>query len=639
MPRIVGLILGGILIGPHGINLLSLTETIELLGAVGLIYLMFNAGLEIDLDQLSAFRNRSLVFFAASYLLPQASGIVIGRVFGLSWPAAVLLGATYASQTLVAYPVLSRLGILRNEAVSITVGATIFTDVASLLVLSVVEGSQDGSLSLFFLGRLAIFAVAYTLLILLGVPRLGRVFFRYFSGHVVEFQFVLFVLFIAAALAEWIGMHTIVGAFLAGLALNNTLAKESRVVQQVLFTGESLFVPLFLMTVGMRLDVVGAFTSGRTVLLGLTLIAAVYVTKLLAAWITGRLFDYGRAQILTAWGLSQAQAAATLAMILIGAEAGLFPEFVVNGAILMILATSVTSPFLVERFGAELKPPEKKVAQPRLKRIMVPVRRDEAPEALLNLAARLTRQGDGLLLVLNLAPNEQVLNERREALRAGPVKDPETEVELRDRIIEAEAEADEILKEAVESEASLIMLAWPPDAGDGGRLLGEAVDDIVWGASVPVAVAALHTPINALERVLLVIGANTVGVKLEDDFVDAAMQIVEALALPTLILATDHYLERLEARFGEREAEDDAAEKETSSAEEASANGDEADGNVQVVRLGSDIVRAVADEAAEHDLIMMPVMGSEARLAAEADRVPFGVMEEVESSLLLLHFP
>ncbi|MDX1687945.1 MAG: cation:proton antiporter [Candidatus Promineifilaceae bacterium] len=625
LPGIVGLILGGIFIGPHGINLLSLTETIELFGAVGLIYLMFNAGLEIDLEQFRAFRNRSLLFFLASYLLPQASGIIIGRAFGLSWPAAVLLGAAYASHTLVAYPVLSRLGILRNEAVSVTVGATIFTDVASLLVLAVVEGSQGGALSLFFLGRLIILAVAYALLILFGVPRLGRIFFRYFSGDVVEFQFVLVVLFIAAVLAEWIGMHTIVGAFLAGLALNNTLARDSRVVQQVLFTGESLFVPLFLMTVGMRLDVVGVFTSGRTVLLGLALAVAVYVTKLAAAWLTGQLFDYGRAQVLTAWGLSQAQAAATLATILVGTEAGLFPELIFNGAILMILATSVTSPFLVQRFGAGLKPPEEGVARPRLRRILVPVTRDEAPEALLNLAARLTRQDDGLLLPLNLASDEQNLSARREQLRAGPGQDPETEVELLDRISEDDAEADEILKEAVESEASLIMLAWPAETGEDERLPGKVADDVVWGATVPVAIADLQTPLNALERVLLVIGAHTVGVKLDDDFVDAAMEVGEALALPLVVMATDHYLERLEARFGPREGEGEE-------------KGD-GEGGVQLIRLGSDVVAAVAEEAGEHDLIVMPIMGSQKRLTAEEGRVPYGVRNETKSSLLLLHFP
>lgn len=269
LPGIVGLILGGMLLGQHGLNLLAMGPTMELFGAVGLIYLMFDAGLDIDLGQFSRVRNQAIVFAAISYLLPQLSGIGLGRILGLGWAAAVLLGATYASQTLIAYPILSELGIIRNRAVSITVGATIFTDIVALLVLGATTATQDGSLSLLYLGRLVGFAVAFALVILLAVPRLGRLFFRHVDGDAVEFQFVLVVLFVAAVGAEWIGMHTIVGAFLAGLAVNATLSEHSKVVGHVHFMGDSFFVPLFLLTVGMRLDPLAVVTDLRTILVGL----------------------------------------------------------------------------------------------------------------------------------------------------------------------------------------------------------------------------------------------------------------------------------------------------------------------------------------------------------------------------------
>lgn len=615
LPGIVGLILGGILIGRHGLHLLSVTPTIELFGAVGLIYLMFNAGLEIDLDQFAAVRNRAVTFSAISYLLPQISGILIGRAFDLGWPASVLLGAVYASQTLVAYPVLSRLGILRNEVVSVTVGATIFTDIASLLVLAVIQGSQSGSFSLLFLGRLVGLTLVYALIILLGVPRLGRIFFRYFTGNVVEFQFLLLVLFVAAAGAEWIGMHTIVGAFLVGLAVNETLSRESRVIEQVLFTGRSLFVPLFLMTVGMRLDPLAIVANRQTLLLGLSMTAAVYLTKLAAAWITARLFDYSREQMLTAWGLSQAQAAATLATILVGTEAGVFPEYVFNGAILMILVTSITSPLLVERFGSGLRPPKEEEKRPRFKRILVPITQDEPPERLLTLAARLARIGGGQLLALNLASGDEELKARRARLKSGPLQDPETEIEFLDRINEALPEG--ILKEAVESEASLIMLAWEEGEAESGRLFAGSVEDVVWKTKVPAAVGALKIPIKALERTLLVIGAHTVGVKLDENFIEMALDVNQALDLPLLVLTSDHYKERLDSALARRGVREE----------------------VEVVRLGQEIGAQVADLAGENDLIIMPSMGSEARFAADEGRVPQALALATKSCLLVLHFP
>jgi Kef-type K+ transport system membrane component KefB len=596
----------------------------ELFGAVGLIYLMFNAGLEIDLDQFRAFRHRALIFAAASYLLPQAAGILIGRLFGLGWAASVLLGAAFASQTLVAYSVLRELGILRNKAIAITVGATIFTDIVSLLVLAVIEGVHGDSFSLFFLGRLVLFTLVYAGIILWGVPRLGRLFFRAFSGNVVEFQFMLLVLFVAAVAAKWIGMHTIVGAFLAGLALNNTLAKDSRAVQQVLFTGESLFVPLFMITVGMRLDVVSVFTNTQALLIGAALTLAVVVTKLVAAGIVGAIFGYERNEVLTSWGLSQAQAAATLAMILVGTQEGLFPSYVFSGAILVILVTSISSPFLVERFGRSLEPPpEEEKERPRLKRILVPVLGDEAPEPVLSLAARLTRRNEGTLLVLNLTRDEEGMKKRRDALRSGPLKDPDTEIELLNRIDAVTAK--NLRNASLESEASMIFMPWPEEKDvANGRLLGEMVDDVVWDAKVPVGVAALHTPINALERVLVVIGAHTVGVKLDDSFVDVAVEIGEALDLPLVVMATDHYLEALQKRFGDTTGNE---------------NNDENEDGTKMVRLGAEIVGAVAQEAQEHDLIIIPTMSSQARLEAKGERVPFAVWQETDSSLLLLHFP
>ena len=223
LPGVVGLILGGILVGPHGLGLLAMSRTIELLSTVGLIYLMFSAGLEIDLRQFSRVRNKAMLFGLFTFGVPQLSGIALGRALGLDWAGAVLLGSVYASHTLVAFPILSRLGIVRNEAVSVTIGATVFTDVAALLVLGIVAGTRSSDVSAMYAVQLVALIIGYTVLVLLGLPRAGKLFFRRFTSRAVEFQFVLVALFVAALLAEQIGMHAIIGAFLAGLAINSTM--------------------------------------------------------------------------------------------------------------------------------------------------------------------------------------------------------------------------------------------------------------------------------------------------------------------------------------------------------------------------------------------------------------------------------
>lgn len=616
LPGIVGLIIGGVIIGRHGLNLLVTGPVITLFAEIGLIYLMFNAGLEIDVDRLGRQIKKPVVFASLSYIFPQLSGILIGRLIGLGWPAAILLGAVYASQTLLAYPIISRLGIIGNEAVSITMSATVFTDIASLLVLAVITGSQKGQISLVYIGTLVLLTVLYAGGILLGVPRLGRLFFRRFSGNVVEFQFVLVVLFVAAVLAHLIGIHTIVGAFLAGLAISATLSEDSRAVKNVLFMGESFFVPLFMVTVGMRLDPAAVVTNLRTLLIGLALTAAVYITKFLASWIVARLYDYSWPEMLTTWGLSQAQAAATLATILVGTQTGIFPEYIFDAAILMILFTSISSPLVVQHFGQQLQPPkEEEEERPLFQRILVPVTASEPPQHVLNFASLLARAGEGQVLVLNLATREKELKERREKLKASYLKQPNAEVELLDRIEDSPAKG--ILKEALESQASLLLLDWPQHQQAEGSLFDSLVDQVLWQARVPVAAAHLHASLDSLERLVFVVAARTVGVKLDPRAVELVRELAEGLDAPTLVLASSHYADDLQEAF---------------------ATGQE-DSRNQLQTLRGDYLQQVAEATNEHDLLVLTSMGSQARFAEGDNQLPARLLEEPGGSMLVVHVP
>ena len=629
LPGIVGLIVGGILVGPHGFNLLSTGKPIELLSTVGLIYLMFSAGLEIDLNQFNLVRNKSMLFGALTFLIPEISGIGLGRLIGLDWSGAVLLGSVYASHTLVAFPILSRLGILRNEAVSVTVGATVFTDVLALLILAVVAGAHGGqgaaaegeAMSVDALVKLVMLMTGYAFIILFGLPRVGKLFFQHFTGRSVEFQFVLVALFVSAFLADMIGMHAIVGAFLAGLAINNTLPPRSSVAGQVLFLGESFFIPIFLMFIGMMLDPVAIFSNLATILIGLALTLAVYLTKYLAAWLTAKINGYSRDERMTMWGLSQAQAAATLATVMVGVDVGLFPRTVFNGAILMVMFTVVSSSLITQRFGERLRPQAVKiVAPPLFNRILVPIANPQNHIHLITLAGILARWGKGALYPLNVAQEVQGRVEGREHQRRmldDPIlKDPQTDIRPIGRVDTSVSHG--ILRTAIENDASLIVMGWHGQTSYMREaVFGSVQDEVMWSAQVPVVVGRLTTPINAVERVVLIVPRHS----LDLDSVGRTLEMVTAIAravnVPLKILADGEYMAAMQ----------DCLQS-------------QADGHpYDFSPLGNNVLHDVDAKVNGHDLIAVTTVGSSHRFRSSLGELPEQIAAIRESSVMVIRYP
>lgn len=620
LPGIVGLILGGMLVGPHGLGLLATDRVIELLSTIGLIYLMFSAGLELDLHQFSRVRNKALLFGLLTFTIPQLSGILMGRMLGWGWLSAVLLGSIYASHTLIAYPILSRLGIVTNEAVSVAIGATVFTDVASLLVLAIVAGAQSGDVSAVSIAWLIGLMTGYAALILLGMPYAGKFFFRHFSGRAIEFQFVLVVLFVAALLAERIGMHAIVGAFLAGLAINSTLPPHSAVIGQVLFLGESFFIPMFLMYIGMVTDPLAIVTNAQTLLTGLALTVTIYTTKFAAAWVTTRLFHYSRDELLTVWGLSQAQAAATLAAVLVGVEIKLFPMTIFNGAILMILCTCITSPLLVQRFGSRLTPSRVSAEKKLLfDRILVPIANPQTQEHLITLANILARTTKGVLLPLHVAQaiNRQgvELDHQQQLLDSVPkiLADHETHIQPVRRVDTSIAKG--ILHAAIEHEASLIIMGWRGKPTFRQSLFGTVLDEVVWNATVPVLVGRLVTPVNAIQRLLLVTPPNSLDGGLIGTTLEIVKAISQAINVPLSILTADRYEAKMLGILNK------------------------SDHKYQIARLGKDVVRSVAQKAGPQDLIIVTTMGSQQRFRSSLGLIPEQLVAATASSVVIVHYP
>jgi Kef-type K+ transport system membrane component KefB len=361
VPAIIGLILAGIIVGPNGLNILMRNSSVELFGTVGLLYIMFLAGLEIDLNEFKKNKYKSIGFGILTFSIPMTLGIVVFHLFlGYSLVSSVLIASMFASHTLVTYPVVSKLGISKNLAVNVAVGGTMITDTAALLVLAVIAGSATGQLDSSFWLRLSVSVVVFSGIVLLGFPALGRWFFKRYSDSIAQYIFVLGLVFLASFLALLAGIEAIIGAFLAGLALNRLIPHTSPLMNRIEFVGNALFIPFFLIGVGMLIDYRVLFSSYNALLVALVMSVIATASKYLAAITTQKMFRFSKDQGLVIFGLSNSQAAATLAAVLIGyniiigqtpdgENIRLLNEDILNGTIIMILITCTIASFATQK--------------------------------------------------------------------------------------------------------------------------------------------------------------------------------------------------------------------------------------------------------------------------------------------------
>ena len=362
LPSVVGLLLAGVVFGPHGLHVGPKShEVAHFFADVGKLLLMFFAGLEIDLVQFRRTGHRSLAFGLATFSLPLAGGVLAGLSFGYGWLAALLIGSLLASHTLLGYPIVQRLGVARDEAVTVTVGATIFTDVASLMILAVcIPIHVAGFSPTAFLLQLVELAV-YVPVVVFGIGRLTEWLMPRVKTKEGQFLVMLLVVAVSAVGAEAIHLEGIIGAFLAGLALNRAV-QGSHASQELEFLGNTLFIPMFFITVGFLIDI-RVFAATLMVHLGLVvaIVGGLILSKLLAALLARRAFGYSRDQGLVMWSLSLPQVAATLAAALVAYEAKdaqgrrLIDEPVLNSVIVLMVVTSILGPILTELFGKRLK--------------------------------------------------------------------------------------------------------------------------------------------------------------------------------------------------------------------------------------------------------------------------------------------
>ena len=361
IPHLLGLIIAGAIIGPNGFNLVLRDSSIILSGTAGLLYIMFLAGLEIDLGDFKKNKWKSLTFGMYTFLVPMALGTLVGLyVLNFSMLTSILLASMFASHTLIAYPIISKLGITKDKAVGITVGGTMITDTLALLVLTVIVEMAVGDVDDWFWYRLGAAIILFFAFVMIVFPIVGRWFFKRCEDNVSQYIFVLVMVFLGAYLAELAGLESIIGAFLAGMALNRLIPSTSPLMNRVEFVGNAIFIPFFLIGVGMLIDYRAFFTNWDTIKVGAVMIVVATVAKFGAAWLTQKTFRMSVDQRRVIFGLSNAQAAATLAAVMVGynvilgeTPAGepirLLNESVLNGTILMILVTCTMASFSAQK--------------------------------------------------------------------------------------------------------------------------------------------------------------------------------------------------------------------------------------------------------------------------------------------------
>jgi Kef-type K+ transport system membrane component KefB/nucleotide-binding universal stress UspA family protein len=422
IPHLLGLIIAGAVIGPNGINLMERDSSIILSGTAGLLYIMFLAGLEIDLADFKKNSKKSLVFGLYTFIIPMTLGTLAGLyVLEFSMATSVLLASMFASHTLIAYPLISKMGVAKNKAVNITVGGTLITDTLALLVLAVIVGMTTGEVNTEFWVRLSISIIVFGLIVMLLFPIIGRWFFKRFDDNVSQYIFVLVMVYLGAVLAEMAGIEAIIGAFLAGLALNRLIPHTSPLMNRVEFVGNAIFIPFFLIGVGMLIDYRAFFKDFETIKVASVMIVVATTAKFLAAWITQKTYKFSVDERRLIFGLSNAQAAATLAAVLVGfniivgeTETGepirLLSESILNGTILMILFTCTIASFVAQKGAKNIALLESTDTstedEENQERILIPISNIETTDELVNLGVTIkSKKNKDSLFVLSIVDN------------------------------------------------------------------------------------------------------------------------------------------------------------------------------------------------------------------------------------------
>jgi Kef-type K+ transport system membrane component KefB len=426
VPHLLGLIIAGAIVGPNGYNVLSRDSSVVVTGTTGLLYIMFLAGLEIDMGDFKKNKWKSMGFSVYTFAVPFTLGLLAGLyILQFNLLTAVLFASLFSSHTLIAYPLVSKLGIAKNLSVNVTVGGTMLTDVLSLLVLAVVVGMTQGAVNASFWITLSVSMIIFSVVVLVLFPIMARWFFKNVEDKISQYIFVLVVIYLAALAAELAGVEAIIGAFFAGLALNRLIPHSSSLMNRIEFVGNAIFIPFFLISVGMLIDFKVFFKSWETLGVAAVMLVSSIGGKYLAAIATQKTFKFTNDEGRLIFGLSSASAAATLASVMVGyniiiSETAdgepirLLNEHVLNGSILLILISCTVSSFVSMASGQKIAQAENEQTvadnDPDEENILLAMNHEKTVESMMNLSllmkADSNKAGLYALNVINDEKNE-----------------------------------------------------------------------------------------------------------------------------------------------------------------------------------------------------------------------------------------
>jgi Kef-type K+ transport system membrane component KefB len=490
LPGLAGLIIAGMLVGPNVLGVLGRDTFIETLGYVGLLYLMFQGGLDLDLEGFRRRRNDSLVFGALTFVIPMVVVTSVSMLLGLSIVPAAIVGSALTSHTLLAYPLVGRYQLTRTRGMTATLGATLVANTGALLVLAfAVAAAADAGW--FFWVRFSVGFTVYVVVVLVGVPRLTRWFFTGLGqDRQVRLTYLLSGMGLAALVARVVGIEPIVGAFLIGLAFNRFVPARTVIADRVEVLGATVFIPAFLISTGMLLDPLALISDPRTILLGAVFLGVTVVTKFVAAQLAGIALRAVAAERNLMFALTVGQAAGALAAVIIAQDLGLVDASVVNAIVLVILGSAVIAGAVGER-TAPLVPQPERTEEPIGTRVVVPVSNPNTVGPLVRVAAQVAAPDSGAVVAINVLPlgsREEDLRAHRRladtaervALAAG------AEVETTVRIDTSPGGG--VLHTLAERSGTCLVMGWKGYANAREGLFGTVIDQVVTSSPVPVLV-------------------------------------------------------------------------------------------------------------------------------------------------------
>lgn len=517
IPHIVGLILSGMIVGPYGFNLLERDSSFEIFGQVGILYLMFLAAVEIDMFHLRKNMKRGVIFGLLTFAIPMVLGIFGSRLaFGSPWSTCVLIASMYASHTLISYPIVSKFGLQNAKAAVIAVCATIVAVMFALMTLAGVVEVAEGGFRMSRMFRLFGLMIVYAFVVGITFRYLTKYFFRTFSDQVSQFIYVLAMVFIASLLAQIIGLEAILGAFYAGLVLNRFIPVRSGLMGRIQFVGNAIFIPYFLIGVGMLINVHVIFKSWHVGWVALNMVTVGMASKWLAAYAGARIFGFGKTDRNIMFGLTSGKAAATIAATMIGYQHGLLTEDMMNGAVLMILACCIVSTVTtqeatkrlrIERTEEELTAEGERVPG-AYARQLVAVANPVTAEGLMRLALLMRNrrnQNYVTALFVRNSDDTRTLEMGRTALRHAVAAAQAVDIEVKDVERYDVNVVAGVTNEAKQEKASDIMIGLHRKSNIVDTFYGTMIEQLLQTTNKMIFMSRCFIPVDTVSRLMVLV--------------------------------------------------------------------------------------------------------------------------------------